>query len=193
MPGLLTESFIISAKLRNGPAKLVQVTRIFRIFLYFGFVCSNGLRNLPEIVFPRSRNQLMGLGNGVGNTRFPGPVNKFFFFQQLQESEIKPVGPLVIESVGNDAKNREAFDGIIKFQMTASILFANRIQCVLGPRFIKLVDHDAVGIVDHVDLFQLGRGTIFRGHHINTEICQIGDFGVTLPNPRRFNKDQVKG
>ena len=73
----------------------------------------------------------MGLGNGVGNTRFPGPVNKLFFSQQLQEFEIKPVGPLVIEPVGNDAKNREAFDGIIKFQMTASILFENRIQCVL--------------------------------------------------------------
>ncbi len=129
----------------------------------------------------------------MGGIEIPFPVNKVFFFQQLQHPVIEPIGAVVVEAVRNNSKNREAFWWVVKFPVASSVLFTNRIECVFRSRFIKLVDDDAVSKINHVDLLELSRGTILRGHDIDTEISKIGDFGVALSNPCCFNKDQVKG
>ena len=64
--------------------------------------------------------------------------------------------------------------------MIALELLLDIAQGIFRTPFIKLVDRNDVGVVEHVDLFQLTGRAIFGGHHIHGDVRKIDDFSVGL-------------
>jgi hypothetical protein len=71
-------------------------------------------------------------------------------------------------------------------------LLANVAQRVCRPTPITFVQHDEIGEINHVDLFELRGRTVFRRHHVQRAIDLIDDLGVALANARSLEKNEVK-
>ena len=63
---------------------------------------------------------------------------------------------------------------------------------VVGPTPVELVDGHHVGQFQHVDLLELGGGTVLGGHHVEGDIGDVGDGGVALADAGRLHDDQVE-
>jgi hypothetical protein len=77
--------------------------------------------------------------------------------------------------------------------MIAFKLFAHIMKCIQRTTFIKFIDGDHIGIIEHVDLLQLGGGAVFRRHYIQAYIAIIKDAHIALSNPGRFQNNEIKG
>ena len=71
-------------------------------------------------------------------------------------------------------------------------LFAHIPKGIERPAFVKLVDGDHIGKVEHVNLLQLGGCAKFRRHHVERYVGVIYDFCVTLPYARGFQNNQIE-
>ncbi len=76
--------------------------------------------------------------------------------------------------------------------MVAPKLFLDVSQRILGTAFVELVDRDNVREVEHVDLFELGCGSVVRRHDVEGHVGVVCDLSVRLPDPACFENDQVK-
>ena len=76
--------------------------------------------------------------------------------------------------------------------MIAPPLLPDVAQAVLGAALLALVEHDEVGVVEHVDLLELARGTVFARHDVQRQVHQIHDLGVRLTDTGGFDDHQVE-
>ena len=116
-----------------------------------------------------------------------------FFGEQGHEAGVEHVGSVVVELRGDSAIDRHAVHAFFKKRMCPLVLFAHVAQGIHGSSFIKLIDGDDVGEVNHVNLFQLRGGAEFRRHHVKRHIGVVHDFGVGLPDAGAFEHDEVEG
>ena len=77
-------------------------------------------------------------------------------------------------------------------QVVAPVLLADVAQGIGGPLLIGLVDRHQVGEVEHVDLLELGRGSVLRGHHVHREIGEVDDLGVGLTYSGSLQDHQIE-
>jgi hypothetical protein len=70
-------------------------------------------------------------------------------------------------------------------------LLAHVAQCVFGAALVELVEHDQLGEVDHVDLFELARCAVVAGHHVDREVDEVDDLGIALADAGGFDHHEV--
>jgi len=75
--------------------------------------------------------------------------------------------------------------------VAAAVLLAHVAQGVEGLGPVELVDGHEVGVVEHVDLFELHGGAVLGGHDIEREVGDIDDLGVGLADARGLDEDQT--
>ena len=63
---------------------------------------------------------------------------------------------------------------------------------VVGATAVELVDGHGIGEVEHVDLLELRGGPVLRCHHVEGEVGDIDDAGITLADARGLDDDQVE-
>ena len=80
----------------------------------------------------------------------------------------------------------------IKSVMIPPPLFANIAQCILGTALVELIEHDQIGEVEHVDLFQLTGCAILTGHHIQRKVDKVDDLTVALTDAGGLDDDDVE-
>ncbi|EKD36563.1 MAG: hypothetical protein ACD_75C01462G0002 [uncultured bacterium] len=99
-----------------------------------------------------------------------------FSAQFLDNAVIEGGDAVVVEFGGDGAVNREILRGFFPFFAVALDLLADIADRVVTALFLELVDNDDVGIVKHVDLFQLRRRAVFAGHDVDRNIGDLGYF-----------------
>ncbi len=99
--------------------------------------------------------------------------------------------PVVVEPGRARPEHRHVLPGGAEGLPVAHQLTADVAAGVLGPGPLELVDRHHVGEVQHVDLLELGRGTVLGRHHVQRDVHQVDDAGVTLADSRRLDHDQV--
>ena len=98
---------------------------------------------------------------------------------------------VVIEFGGNGSEDRHLFGGGFPLAAVALDLLADIPDRILTAPFFEFVDHHQIGIVEHVDFFQLGRSPELTGHDIHGEIAQVDDVRIPLSDAGGFGDDQV--
>ena len=75
--------------------------------------------------------------------------------------------------------------------MAALILFTHIPDSIQGARLIKFINSDHVCIIQHIDLFQLARGSVFRCHHVQTDLCIIQYGRIPLSHAGALQNDPI--
>ena len=76
--------------------------------------------------------------------------------------------------------------------MIAAPLLAHVAQAVGRAALLALVEHDEVGVVEHVDLLELAGGAVLAGHDVQRQIHQVDDLGVGLADAGGLDDHQVE-
>ena len=76
--------------------------------------------------------------------------------------------------------------------MISAPLLAHVAQRILCAALLEFIQHHHLGVIEHVDLLELARRTVFAGHHVQGQIHQVGDLGVALTDAGRLDQHQVE-
>ena len=133
------------------------------------------------------------LALSISRAWFPGVVNRFFSLSisiSLTKSRVTP-GLLKSEaivpktgSVGRWPQSR----GFVRIGIGVQDIF----QSLFRPQLVELIQHDDIGHIQHIDLFQLHRGAIFACHHIERDIGKVDNSGIPLADPCGFQDDEIE-
>ena len=147
-------------------------------------VAAYRLRNLGQIADPVRRNDGGESRRNPGGHRFQGALGhresgRGEHIPQVLEQRGDPV---VVEPGGTRTEHRHRVPGHPECLPVADELAGD-----IAAR----VDGDDVGVVEHVDLLELGRRTELRGHHVERDVGDGHDGGVTLADAGRLDDDEV--
>ncbi len=98
----------------------------------------------------------------------------------------------VIELACNARANRCLAIRRIECEVVPLPLLADVAQGILGTPLVELVEDDEVGEIEHVDFFELARGTVIARHDVDRKIHEIDDLTVALPNARRLDEHEIE-
>ena len=76
----------------------------------------------------------------------------------------------IVELAGDGWIDRDIFSRHFKGIVVALPLFTNIAQRVFGAATVVLVEDHHIGIIDHIDFFELASGTIIAGHDVQRKI-----------------------
>ena len=111
----------------------------------------------------------------------------------LQQQFKKPVNAFIVELTGHGTHYRNLFVFGGKELVIAFVLFADIVECIERTGLVEFVKTDQIGIIEHVDLFELGSGSILRRHHVHAYLAVIENAGIALPHAGCFYNDEIKG
>src|SRR5690606_15284298 len=97
------------------------------------------------------------------------PYSRFaedFFAQQSAQVGEHPAHAGDVELAGDRRIHRHVFVGRLERDAVALPLLADVTQGVFGAALVVLVEHDQLGVVDHVDLLELAGGAVVAGHDV---------------------------
>ena len=99
---------------------------------------------------------------------------------------------IIVELRGDGAEYGHFLGGPFPQIPVSLDLFADISDSIFPTPFFKLVDHDQVRIIEHVNFFKLGRSTKFAGHNVYGNVRQVDDARIPLPDTGSFRNDQIK-
>ena len=76
--------------------------------------------------------------------------------------------------------------------MVAPPLLAHVAEGVLAPALVELVEDEDPREVEHVDLLELARGAVLRRHHVERDVDEVDDGGITLADSRRLDDNEIE-
>ena len=130
------------------------------------------------------------VGAGPGALALERHAGLFDYF--LHEFAVELVYALVVELGGDGSENGQVLRLGVPGAAAAGVLLPHVAQSVQGPFLLELVDGHQVGVIQHVYLFQLGGGPVFRGHHIDGDVAVVHDLGVGLADAGAFKDYRVE-
>ena len=123
-------------------------------------------------------------------TPFP-PVSALFPQQATQVGE-HPADAGVVELAGDGGIHRHVGVRGLERHAVALPLLAHVAQRVLGAAAVVLVEHDQLGVVEHVDFLELAGRAVVGGHHVHREIDQIDNFRIALADAGGLHNHQIE-
>eukprot|EP01136_Pigoraptor_vietnamica_P028010 Opistho-1_new@85052 len=75
--------------------------------------------------------------------------------------------------------------------MVALILFLHIAQRIHSTAFVEFVDDNYISIVEHINLFKLCGGTVFRCHHVHAHVAIVCYLRIALADARCFEDNQI--
>ena len=76
--------------------------------------------------------------------------------------------------------------------MIALPLLANVAQRIFRAAFVVLVQHNQIGEVQHVYLFELAGRAVIAGHDVDGKIDEIDNLTIALADAGRLHDDQIE-
>ena len=113
-------------------------------------------------------------------------------FGQASHHLVQRVDPWVVPLTGDGGVHRNVFVGGIERPVVSLPLLANVAQRIRRAASVRLVEHDHIRQVQHVDLLELRRRPVIRRHHVDRGIGQVDDLGVALSDSGGLDHDQVE-
>ena len=102
--------------------------------------------------------------------------------QYVNHPAVKSVHAGVVELGSDGADDRHLVKGFIPKLVVALVLLAHVAQGIEGAAFVKFIDRNDIGEIEHVNFFQLSCRAVFGGHHVEADVAVVNDFGVGLPD-----------
>ena len=182
------------AQHRAGCGKLLALARDLCLFAGPGMVAPHGRRDFRQVARPVGRNDGAIIGGVADVRRRPLALarGEAFLPQGRQQAEIERRHPVVVEAAGDGAVDRHVLRPRAESLAVALDLLGDIAQRVLAALAVEFVDRDEVGIVQHVDLFELAGRAELRRHDIEREVDIGHDAGVALADARRLDDHQVE-
>ena len=109
--------------------------------------------------------------------------------QQPADVPEHPVDARVLELAGDRRIDGHVLVADLEGQPVAPPLLAHVTQRILTAAAVELVQHDHIGEVEHVDLLELARRAVVRGHHVDREVDQVDDLAVALADAGGLDQD----
>ena len=161
------------------------------LFTRHAVVVADGLGDLGEIAHPLGRDGSRARG---GHARC-GSVGCLHTQPALDELAFEMLGQrghaVVIEVGGRGAEDGHVLPSASEVTPVAQDLAGYIAKGIEGSPAIELVDGDDVGVVEHVDLLELGGSSELRRHDVERDVGEIGDRVVALPDAGSFDDDEV--
>ena len=147
--------------------------------------------NLGQVAHPGAGDQHRGarlLQRGVDLRLETGALPA----QQPAQVGEHPADARIVELAGNGRIDRYVLVLDVERDPVALPLLAHVAQRILGAAAVVLVEHDQLGVVEHVDLLQLTGRAVVGGHHVHREIDQVHDLRVGLADAGGLHDHQVE-
>ena len=114
-----------------------------------------------------------------------------FLCDGIHQCAIQTVHPRVVELRSDRTKYRHLIHlGFEQFMIPLELL-THVAQSIQSTALIKLIQSHHIGKIEHIDLFQLRRCTIFWRHDVQSHIAVLGDHGIALTNSAGLHHDQI--
>ena len=114
-----------------------------------------------------------------------------FLGDSIHQCAIQTVHPRVIELRSDRTKYRHLIHlGFKQFVIPLELL-AHVAQSIQSTALIELIQRNHIGKIEHIDLFQLRRCAIFRGHYVQSHIAVLGNHRIALTNSAGLHHDQI--
>ena len=110
----------------------------------------------------------------------------------LHEGDVETVRTRIVELARDRAVDRHLVGGDVPQLAGALDLLLDVSESVEAAALVELVDRDKIGVVEHVDLLELGRGAVLGGHDVQARVAVVGDLGVRLADAARLDDDEVE-
>ena len=98
---------------------------------------------------------------------------------------------VIVEVGGRGAEDGHVLPAESEVTPVAQDLSGHIAKSVEGSAAIELVDGNDVGVVEHVDLLELGRCSELRRHDVERDVGEIGDRVVALSDAGSLDDDEV--
>ena len=115
-----------------------------------------------------------------------------FVVQQAAQIAEHPAHARIIELRGDGRIHRHVLVFHLERHAVALPLLAHVAQGVFRAASVEFIQYHQLGVIEHVDFFQLAGRAEVGGHHIHGEIDQIDDFGIALSDTGGFHDDQIE-
>ena len=115
-----------------------------------------------------------------------------FVVQQTAQIAEHPAHARIVELRGDGRIHRHVLVVHLERHAVAFPLLAHIAKGVFRAAPVEFIEHHQLGVIEHVDFFQLAGRTEVGRHHIHREIDQIDDFGIGLTNSSSFHDDQIE-
>ena len=109
-----------------------------------------------------------------------------------KQALIESSDAVIVELGGNGAEYRHSIWRLVKGTAVALYLFGHIPECIFRSFAIKFIDGKHIGIIQHVDLFQLAGSTEFGSHHVQRSIHEGHNAGVPLADARRLYDNEIE-
>ncbi len=116
----------------------------------------------------------------------------FSALEQGSQALPQAIHARVGELAGHGGYDGQVFVWSVEHVAVAAYLLADGPQGIFTAALLKLVQHDKVGHVEHLDLFQLRVRAKFRGHHVEGVVGHGRDGVAALTDAAGFAKDEVE-
>ena len=93
---------------------------------------------------------------------------------------------------GNGANDWQVFVGSFPQVVVALELLPHIANGIQRAAFVKFIDGNDIGKIQHVNFFKLRRGSKFRCHEVQGHVAVVHDLGVALANAARLQNDEVE-
>ena len=147
--------------------------------------------NFGEVAHPLRGNDVDFCTGLVSSLEVGRQIGPRFFHQNLHHFAVQAIHTGIVELGSDGTKNGHVLHCFLPQLVGSLVLFFDIAQGIQRAAFIKFVDGNHVGVIDHVDFFQLGCRTVFGGHHVEGNVGMVHNFGIRLANARGLQDDQV--
>ena len=182
---------VARARLCGRGAEVLDQAQPFGDVVLSGMVVADGGRNLGQVVHALGRDDARASPRFVGRG---GSVEGGGFAALEQGSQALPqaIHAWVGELAGHRGDDGQVFIRSIEHVPVAAHLLADGSQCIFAATLLKLVQHDEVGDVEHLDLLQLRVRAEFRGHHVEGVVGHGRDGVTALADAAGLAEDEVE-
>ena len=154
-------------------------------------VVADGLGDLGEIAHPLGRDGSRARG---GHARC-GSIRRLHTQSTLDEFAFEMLGQrgdtVVVEVGGRGAEDGHVLPSASEVTPVAQDLPGYVAKGIEGSPAIELIDSNDVGVIEHVDLFELGRCSELWRHDVERDVGEIGDRVIALADAGSLDDDQV--
>ncbi len=138
------------------------------LLFHLAAIVPTGLGVLTQVALTARRNEGT---SGIGNLGAIGrvgalPIQGETLVDQRDESAIEGIDPSVVEVSSAGSVDRHLFRLAVE-ELTISLHLLTHVpESILAATARVFIDRHQVGVIQHVNLFELARGPEFGGHHI---------------------------
>ena len=178
----------------NGSPQRVEVRSDVGLLARPRPVFAARIGDLAEVALAVRRDDVLGgirhscLGGGIAGL----PTHSMSSVNGIDQMGVQGVHAGVVELGGTGSEHHQLLYRRVEELPVPLDLLAHIPQRVLAPAVGELVDHHEVGIVQHLDLLELGGGAVLARHDVHRDVGELRDGVVALTYAGSLDENEIE-